>query len=249
VARAYAKAFSRARSLIYVEDQYLWSEEVASGIVQALRRSPDLRVIAVVPRYPDADGAVTGPPNRIGQLRAMRLLHDTAPDRVGVFDLENAQGTPVYVHAKVCIVDDVWMTCGSDNFNRRSWTSDSELTCAVIDPTPDDREPREIGPERERARVLPRNLRLQLWSEHLGLPADDPRLLDPSAGLALWSSSADALQRWHDGGRRGPRPAGRLRRHQPAPVNRVQWLWAAPLYAAVFDPDGRPRMMRRRNRF
>ena len=249
VARAYAKAFSRAQSLIYVEDQYLWSEEVARGIAEALRRSPGLNVIAVVPRYPDADSALSGPPNRIGQLRAMQVLREAAPDRVGVFDLENAQGTPIYVHAKVCVVDDVWMTCGSDNFNRRSWTSDSELTCAVIDATPDDREPRLIGPDGERARVLPRNLRLQLWSEHLGLPADDPRLLDPAAGLALWNSCADALQRWHDGGQQGPHPSVRVRRHEPAPVTTAQRLWAEPLYAAVFDPDGRPRPLRRRNQF
>ena len=42
-------------------------------------------------------------------------------------------GTPIYVHAKVCIVDDVWMMVGSDNMNRRSWTHDSELSCAVLD--------------------------------------------------------------------------------------------------------------------
>ena len=44
-------------------------------------------------------------------------------------------GTPVYVHAKVCVVDDVWASVGSDNFNRRSWTHDSELSCAVLDET------------------------------------------------------------------------------------------------------------------
>src|SRR3712207_7818771 len=41
---------------------------------------------------------------------------------VHVFDVENHEGTPVYVHAKVCVVDDVWASVGSDNFNRRSWT-------------------------------------------------------------------------------------------------------------------------------
>ena len=52
-----------------------------------------------------------------------------------MFDLENRAGTPIYVHAKICIIDDTWFTCGSDNFNRRSWTTDSELTCAVVDTT------------------------------------------------------------------------------------------------------------------
>ena len=90
VARAYAKAFARARSLIYIEDQYLWSTEVAAGIAEALDRNPELNVIAVVPRYPDSDGPLAGPPSRIGQLRAISMLRRAAPDRVGVFDLENS---------------------------------------------------------------------------------------------------------------------------------------------------------------
>ena len=80
IARAYEKAFAQARSLIYVEDQYLWSDLVARGLARALRRSPTLTVVVVVPRYPDADGRFTGPPNRIGQLRAMRRLAQAAPD-------------------------------------------------------------------------------------------------------------------------------------------------------------------------
>ncbi len=249
VARAYTKAFRRARSFIYVEDQYLWSEPVARGIAEALERTPELRVIAVVPRYPDADGPVSGPPQRFGQLRAMRLLQATAPDRVAVYDLENEQGVPIYVHAKICIVDDVWFTCGSDNFNRRSWTNDSELTCAVIDTALDDREPADLTRRGDGARRLPRELRLRLWSEHLGLARDDAALLDPVRAFDVWRATADALDAWHAGGRRGPRPRGRARRHEPEPVGPLQRVWAEPLYRVMFDPDGRPRRMRLRGEF
>jgi len=38
------------------------------------------------------------------------------------------------VHAKACVVDDTWATIGSDNFNRRSWTHDSELSAVVVEP-------------------------------------------------------------------------------------------------------------------
>lgn len=87
VARAYEKAFRLAQSLIYVEDQYLWSEAVAQSLADALVRAPELRLIAVVPRFPDQDARFSGPPNRLGQLAAMRVLNDAAPDRVGICDI------------------------------------------------------------------------------------------------------------------------------------------------------------------
>ncbi|MDP9436267.1 MAG: phospholipase, partial [Actinomycetota bacterium] len=201
VARAYGRAFAQARSLIYLEDQYLWSVPVARGIADALRKAPELRLLAVVPRYPDADDAFTGPPNRLGQLHAMQVLQEVAPDRAAFFDLENRQGVPIYVHAKICVVDDVWFTCGSDNFNRRSWTNDSELTCAVLDPTLDGRPPADLSSTGDGARRLARSLRLQTWAEHLGLPEDAPELLDPARAWDLWGRTADALDAWHAGGR------------------------------------------------
>jgi phosphatidylserine/phosphatidylglycerophosphate/cardiolipin synthase-like enzyme len=42
-----------------------------------------------------------------------------------VLYVENLQGLPVYVHSKLCVVDDVGAAVGSDNFNSRSWTHDS----------------------------------------------------------------------------------------------------------------------------
>jgi phosphatidylserine/phosphatidylglycerophosphate/cardiolipin synthase-like enzyme len=239
IARAYTKAFALARSLIYIEDQYLWSAEVAAGIAAALEQNPGLNVIAVVPRYPDSDGPLGGPPKRLGQLRAIETIRRAAPDRFGVFNLENTSGTPIYIHAKVCIIDDAWFTCGSDNFNRRSWTTDSELTCAVIDTT--------AGPGA--SRLLPHSLRLQLWAEHLGLDQSDPRLQDPAAGLKLWDAAADALDQWHESGSRPPRPKGHVRHHSTKPVTRLQRLWADPANRLLVDPDGRPRKIRGTTRF
>ena len=246
VAHAYARAFEQARSFVYVEDQYLWSELVARTLADALQREPALRAIVVVPRFPDADGTLSGPPNRLGQIRAMEMLARAGGDRVAVYDLENEAGTPIYVHAKLCVVDDLWRTCGSDNFNRRSWTHDSEITCAVVDATHDAREPRDVPRDGLGARRLPRDLRLQLWAEHLGLAADDQQLLDPVAGFDLWRRTAQQLDGWHANGRRGQRPPGQARAHHPDPVGRRARLWATPLYRLVFDPDGRPLRQRRR---
>src|SRR5215212_1075367 len=190
IARAYLKALWRARRLIYLEDQYLWSEDVAQVLADALRRSPELRLIAVVPRFPDQDGRMTGPPNRIGQQAALDTVRAAGGDRVAVYDLENRQGTPIYVHAKVCVVDDTWCSIGSDNLNLRSWTHDSELSCAVLDGTPDGRVPEDPGDRGDGARRFPRDLRLRLWAEHLGTPQDDPRLLDADEGMVAWREVA-----------------------------------------------------------
>ena len=120
VARGYSKALARADELVYIEDQYLWSVDVARAFVENLQRSPELRVIAVLPQVPDQAGRLSRVPEQLGRLKALRLLQRAGGDRVAVYGLENHAGTPVYVHAKVCVMDDCWATIGSDNFNRRS---------------------------------------------------------------------------------------------------------------------------------
>jgi phosphatidylserine/phosphatidylglycerophosphate/cardiolipin synthase-like enzyme len=244
-ARGYAKAMQRARRLVYIEDQYLWSEPVARVFADALRREPDLHLVAVVPRYPDQDGALAVAASRHGHAVALDMVQEAGGDRVLVLDVENHANLPVYVHAKVCVVDDVWATVGSDNFNRRSWTHDSELTAAVVDEARDPREPRDPGGLGDGARVFARELRLTLLREHLDLaPPDDDVLLDPAETVATIRRRAEALQAWHERGREGPRPPGRLRPHDPDGVPRWRRLLVAPAYRAVADPDGRPPRMK-----
>ena len=244
IARAYSKAFTRARRLIYLEDQYLWSAHVAGALADALRDHRDLHLIAVVPRYPEQDGRISGPAERIGHQHATDVIRDAGGERVAIYDLENDVGTPVYVHAKVCVVDDVWAMIGSDNLNLRSWTHDSELSCAIVDSEPDSRPPVDPAGLGDGARRFARNLRLRLAAEHLDRPVDDPELLDPAEAFRVWRDTAAALDRWYEGGERGVRPRGRIRRHHP---ERVRWWaawWAAPVYRLLVDPDGRPRGMR-----
>ena len=58
----------------------------------------------------------------------------------------------LYVHAKIGIVDDRWLTIGSANLNAHSFFNDTEVNVQVADP------------------ALARATRLRLWSEHLGVP-------------------------------------------------------------------------------
>jgi phosphatidylserine/phosphatidylglycerophosphate/cardiolipin synthase-like enzyme len=252
VARGYSKAIRRARRLVYLEDQYMWSADVARLFAEALAEHPGLHLVVVVPRVPDQDGALAERPQYVGRWEAIQLCRRAGGDRVHVFDVENHEGTPVYVHAKVCVVDDVWASVGSDNFNRRSWTHDSELSSAVLDTTRDVREPRDPAGTGDGARTFARDLRLELAREHLDRAADgseDGDLLDPDRCVAALDASARALDSWHESGRRGPRPPGRLRPHQPERLPLPTRLWATPVYRLLDDPDGRPWRMRLKRQF
>jgi phosphatidylserine/phosphatidylglycerophosphate/cardiolipin synthase-like enzyme len=247
VARGYTKVIRRARRLIYLEDQYMWSAQVAELFAQALRDNPELRMVVVVPRYPDVDGRFALPPNLIGREQAIEVCRRAGGERLHVLDVENHAGVPVYVHAKVCVVDDTWASVGSDNFNRRSWSHDSELSCAVLDTERDERAPADPRGTGEGARRFARELRLTLLREHLDrAPGDDRDLLDPEDAVRAVDAAADALDAWHRGGRTGPRPPGRLRHHAPERLPLSSRLWAALPYRLMYDPDGRPWRMRAR---
>jgi phosphatidylserine/phosphatidylglycerophosphate/cardiolipin synthase-like enzyme len=249
IARAYLKAFGRARSLIYLEDQYLWSLDATRVLRESLHAHPDLHIVFVIPRYPDPNGSVAGGASQIGRERVIDALHDVGHGRVAVYDLENEAGTPIYVHSKVCIVDDVWMAIGSDNLNRRSWTHDSELSCAVIDNRLDNREPLDPSGVGDGARALARDTRIQLAAEHLGRAATDVAdLVDTKSWFEALRGSADALDAWHRVGGE-PRPPGHLRTHPTERVRGGRRWGRGLLHRLLLDPDGRPRPLRRRDEF
>jgi phosphatidylserine/phosphatidylglycerophosphate/cardiolipin synthase-like enzyme len=80
----------------------------------------------------------------------------------------------VYVHAKIGIVDDRWLTLGSANLNEHSLFNDTEMNLVVHDPE------------------LARATRLRLWAEHLELTQDEiagepARVVDE-----LWRPRAEA---------------------------------------------------------
>jgi phosphatidylserine/phosphatidylglycerophosphate/cardiolipin synthase-like enzyme len=193
-----------------------------------------------------------GAASRYGREVVQRDLSGAGGDRVLVLDLENPSGTPIYVHSKICIVDDVWMAVGSDNLNRRSWTHDSEISCAVIDSTPDARDPVDPAGRGEGARRLARDTRLRLAREHLGLPDEDEArdpvadLVDPAVWFDALRASAERLDEWHRRGRAGARPQGHVRRHPRDRISGPARPLLHALHAAILDPDGRPRGLRGR---
>lgn len=153
---AYLRALRSAKHLIYLENQFLWSPEIAEVLMDKLCAPPTegFRVVLLLPRKP-SNGADT----TRGQLGRLIDADEDSPGRQLVATTlsthDGDTSAPVYVHAKLGIVDDEWMTIGSANLNEHSLFNDTEVNVAT-----DDRE-------------LIRSTRLRLWSEHLQRPVDE----------------------------------------------------------------------------
>src|ERR1051326_3001660 len=155
IAEAYIRALHQARRYVYIETQYLWLEGLNSLIlpglgwesrymralfeelVEAAQRG--VTIAMVLPDHPNIGRGVTD--------RSIERLQREAPlateeGRLRFFSLASSQGRskdglmryrPVYVHAKIGIVDDCWTTIGSANLNSRGVSHDAELNLAVLD--------------------------------------------------------------------------------------------------------------------
>jgi phosphatidylserine/phosphatidylglycerophosphate/cardiolipin synthase-like enzyme len=151
ILESYTRALLSAERLIYLENQFLWSSEIAEILEHKLARPPrdDFRLVILLPRRPN-----DGDDDTRGQLADL-IECDAGAGRVlacTLYALGELGPRPVYVHAKIGIVDDRWLTLGSANLNEHSLFNDSEANVVTCDAT------------------LARRTRLRLWSEHLELP-------------------------------------------------------------------------------
>ncbi len=154
ILEAYTRALSSARELVYLESQFLWSAQVVEILAAKLREPPSehFRIVVLLPAKPN-----NGADDTRGQLAALvraddgagRFLATTIAARTGELS------GPLYVHAKVGVVDDAWLTLGSANLNEHSFFNDTEMNIVVCD------------------RAVVRETRLRLWSEHLERPVEE----------------------------------------------------------------------------
>ncbi|MGA7987041.1 MAG: phospholipase D family protein [Candidatus Dormiibacterota bacterium] len=143
---AYMGAVRRAKRLIYLENQFLWSAEVVALLREKLLRPPsdEFRLVLVLPRRPN-----NGSDDTRGQLSVLEAADRDHRLLFGTIGTPGHEKPGVYVHAKVGIVDDQWLTVGSANLNEHSLFNDTEVNLVTDDGG------------------LARSVREQLWSEHL----------------------------------------------------------------------------------
>lgn len=163
---AYLDAIRRARRLIYLETQYLWSPAVVEALIDAMNAQHDgpFRIVVVLPAR-----ATSGKWDNDQHVEKLRKA-DAGRGMCEVYSLYSSGPTtglsafgyrPTYVHAKVGLIDDEWVTVGSANLNNRGLVTDSEMNIVAID---------------ER---LALDVRCQLWAEHLGTTAEEIARADP----------------------------------------------------------------------
>ncbi|MHA6326724.1 phospholipase D family protein [Roseivivax sp. CAU 1753] len=144
------RAFGAAQRSIYIETQFLRHRPLIDALIKAARRQPDLNLVVLLPVEPERvlyDGD-----------RSLNARHAHALQTLGLSDLAKAYGDrvafvtpavrcvagddcseslhraqPIYVHAKVLLIDDDFGLVGSANLNGRSMRWDTEASVLFRD--------------------------------------------------------------------------------------------------------------------
>jgi phosphatidylserine/phosphatidylglycerophosphate/cardiolipin synthase-like enzyme len=154
ILESYMRALKGAERFIYIENQFLWSPEVEAVLHDKILNppNPDFRLLLLLPSKPSSGADDTR--GVLGHLIEAddddgRLLACTLYARAGPIH------DPVYIHSKIAVIDDNWLTLGSANLNEHSLFNDTEMNIVSHDPE------------------LARQTRVRLWAEHLERSTDE----------------------------------------------------------------------------
>ena len=223
IRRLYTDAVASAQTLIYIENQYFSSFSVYRALARRMKSAPSkLQIIIVIPKMDQTllEKIYAG----IAQKRILNSLKRIARRRghqIGVYypaaPSSDGKDVPVFIHSKLMLIDDRFLTVGSANTNNRSMGLDTELNVSW---EADDKQDGTI------MRAL-NKVRTGLLSEHTGLSSPyEIQMLSRTAGLV------DFLESIAD------KPQGRLRRHKKhRPFFISDWLRALKLDRILIDPE------------
>ena len=201
----------RATKHIYAESQYFASRAIAEAMLARIQEDDPPEIVIVHPQ--NAEGWLEQQAMDHARAELVRCIQ--AADHKGRFSIWNPYSdiTPIYVHAKIMIVDDEVFRIGSANMNNRSMGLDSECDVFV--------DARRKGNEHCADAI--RDIRLSLLAEHCGLDeADMPDLLERHGSMAAVIDQSITTE-----GRN-------LLRYHPPELNGVEEELAE---SAVLDPE------------
>lgn len=163
------RALRSARRSVYVEQQYVEVPEVVEALHDACARG--VEVVLVLPSVPSVARSAHVTPQRRAFLERRAALGAFANFTLcGLAGrAEGERRAPVYVHAKLLLVDDAVAVVGSANWHRFSLFGNAELNVAIRDA------------------ASARAFRAALFEEHLG---EDTSRLDDRAALRRFKEVA-----------------------------------------------------------
>jgi phospholipase D1/2 len=161
----FVDAIMSAEKLIYLENQYFSSQAVYWALVARMSAPdrPPLQIVVIVPdRLPFREQLFLGLP-QMRMLRSLQEIAEKTGNSLGVYSsalVDEGVRKMTFIHSKVLLIDDRFLTVGSANATNRSMALDTELNVSweVTDPKG----------ERELVKAI-MGLRASLLAEHCGL--------------------------------------------------------------------------------
>jgi len=224
IEQLYIDLIARAEHWIYAESQYFASHRVAKAIAARLEEDDGPEIVIINPVT--AEGWLEPIAMDTARARIIEALrrHDRH-DRLRLYHPMTRGGQPIYVHAKVTIIDGEILRVGSSNFNNRSMRIDSECD-VTIDST---------RSENAHCTDTVRAVAFNLLAEHLGT-----RAATVEASLAQTGSLIAAIERNNRVGQR------HLKRYEMPELNGVEEALADNQILDPENPDEMVEVMQRK---
>lgn len=148
----------RARRFIYAENQYFASRVIAEAIAERLHEPDPPEIVLINPA--SAEGWLEQAAMDGARVRLCHAIEEAdTQKRFRIYIPYTSGGTPIYVHAKLMIVDDEVVRVGSSNMNNRSLGLDTECDLFID----------AARPGNGHAADAIRKLRIALIAEHCGI--------------------------------------------------------------------------------
>lgn len=150
IEQLYLAGIKSARRYIYIESQYLAAETICEALKARLAETDGPEIVIINPR--DAESQLEDDAMHVLRERLVEeLKRADHQNRFRIYFPVTKEGDPIYVHAKIMIIDDHLLRLGSSNLNNRSMGFDTECDVAIEQP----------------AQVI-EGFRTRLIAEHLG---------------------------------------------------------------------------------
>lgn len=216
----FVDAIAAAERLVYIENQYFSAEAMFEALAARMRTAGRHKLEIILMIAKDADAFLEQVSIGIAQSRLVRQLREIAREtghHLGIYYptsvAPSGEELDTYIHSKLLLVDDRFLTVGSANMNNRSLGYDTELNVAWEGRGDDDLS----GSIRE--------ARIDLLAEHTGLNVDECRRLHIGGLVRQLNLLADS-------------GATRLR-HHPLRSSSEEYAWLTTIFpdGLPFDPQ------------